>query len=197
MLGGALERTVALWPEVEQGASWVHNAAVILANTDQAPAELVSGRYWNWVTQLERDCNKPTVSDTLREAACHFIRVTHGYGADLFHCYGITSLPRTNNALEQAFGSLRYHERRASGRKVASPSLVLSGCFRMASSIFSRTRTVTPDMLATVPHAKWRAARAELEQRRQSRCLRFRFRKDPRRYLAELEAKCDKLNVPS
>lgn len=35
------------------------------------------------------------------------------YGANLFHCYQIADLPRTNNALKQVFGSLRYHERRA------------------------------------------------------------------------------------
>jgi len=133
----------------------------------------------------------------MREAAAHFVKVTRSYGNDLFHCYRIAGLPRTNNALEQTFGSLRYHERRASGRKVASPSLVLNGCVRMATAEATRTRTVTRDMLAAVPHARWRATRAELERRRQARCQRFRFRKHPKEYLSELEDACGKLIVPS
>lgn len=197
MLERALQRTATLWPDVELGASWVHAASSILANSDALPADLVAGRYQDWIGRLELESSAASLSAALREAASHFIRVTRGYGLDLFHCYRIPGLPRTNNALEQAFGSLRYHERRASGRKVASPSLVLSGCVRMAAAVFTRTRTVTQEMLATVPHASWRGERAALEQRRQSRCLRFRFRKNPTAFLAELETACDKLNVPS
>lgn len=169
----------------------------MLANADGAPADIVTWRYQQWIGQMEKDSHDPGLSDALREAAFHFIRVTRGYGLDLFNCYRIADLPRTNNALEQAFGSLRYHERRASGRKVASPSLVLSGCIRMASAIFTRTRTVTKEMLAAVPHAQWSEARTELERRRQSSCLRDRFRKNPGAYLAALEEAGDKLKCRS
>lgn len=197
MLHRALERTAFLWPDVELGASWVRDAAAMLANADGAPADVVVGRYQQWISQLEQGSHDPGLSDALRKAALHFTKVTRGYGLELFHCYRIPDLPRTNNALEQAFGSLRYHERRASGRKVASPSLVLNGCIRMTSAIFTRARTVTTEMLAAVPHARWRNARAQLERRRRSRCLRYRFRKNPGAYLAGLEAAADKLNLPS
>lgn len=39
--------------------------------------------------------------------------------------------------------------------------------------------------------------RQELERRRQSRCLRYRFRKQPRAYLNRLEEMARKLNLPS
>ena len=197
MLDRALQRTATLWPDVELGASWVNAASSILANIDGLPADLVEGRYHDWIGRLELESSAANLSKAVRDAASHFIRVTRGYGPDLFHCYRIPGLPRTNNALEQAFGSLRYHERRASGRKVASASLVLSGCVRMAAAVFTRTRTVTQDMLAAVSHACWYNERAALERRRQSRCLRFRFRKNPTDYLTKLESACDKLNVPS
>jgi hypothetical protein len=174
----------------------VHGASAILANEKGLDADLVELNYYDWVVQLEEQCSDTSLSQPLRRAASHFIRVTHSYGEDLFHCYRVQDLPRTNNALEQAFGSLRYHERRASGRKVASPSLVLSGCVRMAASAYTRTHTVTKRMLAEVPHASWRRERALIERRRQSRCLRFRFRKNPKIYLAELEKEAHKLNVP-
>jgi hypothetical protein len=197
ILGRALEQTAHLWPEVQLGASWVHGASAILANDKHLSAELVERQYHHWIGELEEQRSDANLSVSLRDAATHFIKVTSGYGSDLFHCYRIAGLPRTNNALEQAFGSLRYHERRASGRKVASPSLVLSGCVRMAASAYTRKHAVTKAMLADVPHASWRRERAALEQRRQSRCLRFRFRRDPSGYLAELEKKAGKQNVPS
>ena len=52
-------------------------------------------------------------------------------------------LPRTNNDLEQAFGSHRYHERRATGRKGASPALVLRGSARLVAGLATRQREVT------------------------------------------------------
>lgn len=175
----------------------MREAAAILANADQCGVDTVVQRYQTWLAQLEQDCRSAGVSDSLREAARHFLKVTGSYGADLFHCYRMADLPRTNNALEQAFGSVRYHERRASGRKVASRTLVLSGSARLPAALYTRTQPVTVTMLAAVPHGRWRAARAELEQRRRARCLRYRFRKNPVVYLANLEEACSKLTLPS
>ena len=60
-----------------------------------------------------------------------FRKVAHSYRPGLFHAADVADLPRTNNALEQLFGSQRYHERRATGRKTASPSAVLRGAVRL------------------------------------------------------------------
>src|SRR3712207_9435478 len=56
----------------------------------------------------------------------------------LFHCYAVPDLPRTNNGLEQLFGSQRYHERRATGRKAASPAAVLRGEVRLIAATATR-----------------------------------------------------------
>lgn len=88
------------------------------------------------------------MSCSLRAAALHFLKVSRSYGPDLFHCYDIADLPRTNNVLEHTFGSLRYHERRANGRKAASPSLVLTGSVRLPAALVTRTREVTVSMLS-------------------------------------------------
>ena len=61
----------------------------------------------------------------LRRQLRHFVKVTQSYRPGLFHCYRSAELPRTNNDLEHLFGSHRYHERRASGRKAAAPGLVV------------------------------------------------------------------------
>ena len=60
----------------------------------------------------------------------HFLKVSKSYWPGLFQCYAFADVPRTNNDLEHAFGSHRYHERRASGRRRASPGLVVMGSWR-------------------------------------------------------------------
>jgi hypothetical protein len=97
-------------------------------------------------------------------------------------------LPRTNNELEQVFGANRYHERRATGRKVASPALVLRGSVRVAASAASRLRTFSAQQIAPENIETWRVLRKSLEARRQQRVLRYRFRRDPESYLADLES---------
>ena len=64
---------------------------------------------------------------TLADAVAHFRKVARSYQPGLFHCYAVPGLPRTNNDLEHLFGAQRYHERRANGRKAASPGAVLRG----------------------------------------------------------------------
>lgn len=57
----------------------------------------------------------------------HFVEVTRNCRPGLFHCHGVPGLPPTNNALEGLFGVHRHHERRATGRRSASPAMVLGG----------------------------------------------------------------------
>lgn len=58
-----------------------------------------------------------------------FLKVTKSYWKGLFCCYRFPegTLPPTNNNLEHLFGSARYHERCASGRRNASPAMVVRG----------------------------------------------------------------------
>ena len=96
-------------------------------------------------------------------------------------------MPRTNNALEQRFGSQRYHERRASGGKAGSPSLVLRGAARLVAAVATRQRAFTADDLAGADRAEWARLRQELDERRHRRTQRRRFRRDPEGYLRQLE----------
>ena len=54
------------------------------------------------------------------------------------------------------FGSHRYHERRASGRKVASPGLVLRGSVRLVAAVATRHGTVSGEELAPRQIEEWR-----------------------------------------
>jgi hypothetical protein len=114
----------------------------------------------------------------------------------LFHCCDVPDLPRTNNGLEQLFGSTRHHERRCTGRKAASPSMVLRGSVRIVAGLGTRTRRLEGRELAPRDLRAWRTLRASLEQRRSARSLRYRFRRDPVAYLAQLESRLLKRTLP-
>ncbi|OYO29229.1 hypothetical protein CD932_19240 [Janthinobacterium sp. PC23-8] len=49
MLGRALDRTAGLWPQVAQGASWLHGASAILSNDEALPADALMARYQDWI----------------------------------------------------------------------------------------------------------------------------------------------------
>lgn len=132
----------------------------------------------------------------LETTVAHFLKVTRSYWPGLFYCYDVPDLPRTNNDLEHLFGTHRYHERRITGRKVASPSLVLRGSVRIVSAVATRLRRFSATDLSATSDTAWRTLRMQLAYRRHQRVLQRRFRHDPQAYLANLEAQLDKLILP-
>ena len=124
VLARGLEATEALWPEIRIAFAWVRQLAAVLANKKGLAAATVRRRYRGVIAALARHRGR---LGTLTEAFDHFRKVTRSYWAGLYRGYGVADLPRTNNDLEQFFGSYRYHERRCSGRKVACPGTVVKG----------------------------------------------------------------------
>jgi hypothetical protein len=115
-----------------------------------------------------------------------FRKVTASYWPGLFHCYDVLDLPRTNNDLEQYFGSARYHERRATGRKGASPGLVVRGAVRAVAAVATRDHRFDEVALRPTDLAAWHALRRQLTTRQAARCAQRRFRRDPDGYLAKI-----------
>jgi hypothetical protein len=134
---------------------------------------------------------------SLSDAVAHFLKVTDSYQAGLFHCYGVPNLPRTNNDLEQYFGRARYLERRTTGRKVATPNLVIRGSVRIIAAVATHTRPFQVRDIAPLDRAKWVALRQALDYRHETRRAQLRFRRDPQVYLAKLEAQLLKPTLPS
>jgi hypothetical protein len=133
---------------------------------------------------------------TYRDALQHFLKVTRSYWPGLFHCYAVVDLPRTNNDLEHQFGSYRYHERRASGRKVASAGAVVRGAVRIIAATATRQKPRDGDDLIPTELAAWRKLRSELQERRRPRTLGRRFRRDPEGYLHGIEDELLKAILP-
>src|SRR5260370_24511400 len=104
------------------------------------------------------------------KATAHFLKVTQSYAPHLFFCYQIPDLPRTNNGLEQSFGSVRRSERRATGRRGAVPGLVVHGAVRVQAALATRVKTFTAhDLAPHILHA-WRTVRAEISSHQANRC---------------------------
>ena len=190
-----LEQTAELWPDVEKGFDLVHQAAHILTNETQSKGQAVRRRYRRHLRTIAQAARQ--ASEALGDALGHFLKVTDSYLPGLFHCYDVPDLPRTDNALEQFFGSTRHHERRCTGRKAASPSLVLRGSVRLLAGVGTRQRAYSGPELAPGNPARWRTLRSGLEQRRESRALRHRFRRNPAIYLGQLEDILLKSALPS
>ena len=126
----------------------------------------------------------------------HFRKVTRSYWPGLFHCYTISDLPRTNNDLEQFFGAHRYHERRATGRKGASPALVLRGSVKVTACAATRLHPFAAQDLILEQVQEWKALRHRLQNPQQQRVRRYRFRRQPQAYLESLEKELLKLILP-
>lgn len=193
LLARGLMDTAALWPDVRVGYHWVHQAAHILSNQEQPEASTVQRRLGGLLGALTRH---QAAAGTLAPALGHFRKVTRSYWPGLFACYTVPDLPRTNNDLEQFFGAYRYHDRRTTGRKVASPGLVLSGSVCVIAATATRLHTYSAAELAPENVKAWQALRQARETRRQQRTLRRRFRRDPVSYLAKLEMHLLQLILP-
>ena len=193
VLGKGLDATAASWPDIRSAYDRVRRAASILANASGLDAAGVRDRYQDLTAEMTHDAE---AIGSLRDAVRHFLKVTRSYWPGLFACYDAADLPRTNNALEQFFGSYRYHERRASGRKVASPGTVVRGSVRLLAAAATRLRPIDGADLAPSDLAAWRSLRGLLEGRQATRTLGRRFRRDPAAYLHSLEESLIKKTLP-
>ena len=178
-----------MWPGVRRAYGWVHALAGVLTNRAGLAGPQVRRRVAGLLGSMARH---GPASGKAAAAVAHFRKVTKSYWPGLFHCYAVDGLPRTNNDLEHLFGANRYHERRCTGRKVASPAMVLRGPVRLVAATATRLHgaegaSFTGEALAPADRRAWRGLRAEPDARRESRKQRCRFRRDPDAFLRKLE----------
>ena len=195
LLGRGLEETADLFPAVRESYKWVKRAARIRKNEEGLSAKKVRRRLAQLLVRM-RQATATTTEPSVRTGLKQFLKVTQSYWPGLFRCYESPEVPRSNNDLEHAFGSHRYHERRASGRRRGSPGLVVTGSARVISGLATRLRPEEGLVLRPGYVEGWQELRADLERRRESRRKQRRFRHDPAAYLAQLERKCLQLTLP-
>ncbi|GHO58008.1 hypothetical protein KSB_64830 [Ktedonobacter robiniae] len=184
MLTKGLAATRSLWSDVQTGYHWVYRAAHILSNDETLKGAQVRQRYEELLTEM---AEVSASSKALTTMLTTFRKVTTSYWPGLFHCYDVPDLPRTNNDLEHYFGSARHYERRATGRKSASPGLIIRGPVRVITLVASCHQQFSCDDLRLTDIARWRTLRNELDYRQTICRDRSRFRKSPEAYVAALE----------
>lgn len=180
-----LEQTALLFTPITVAYNWLHKAADILDNKAELDAVGVKRSYQALLAQMSRWKHK---AGTLESGVTHFLKVTRSYWSGLFHCYEIEGLPRTNNDLEHAFGVLRHHQRRCTGRKVALSSLVIRGSVQLASAMATKFRTFTAEDLAQACVNSVLKLRSDLRKHHINRIEQLRFRRNPQDYLTSLES---------
>ncbi|MDP9409542.1 MAG: hypothetical protein M3P70_03410 [Actinomycetota bacterium] len=194
MLVGALAHTAPLWEPIYLTYSWVHRAAHILKNEENLRVEDLRREYRYLLKEMS---SRREETGDLSGAVSLFLKVTKSYWKGLFRCYRFADLPRTNNDLEQCFGSVRYAERRASGRKGASPAMVVRGSVRVVAAIATPPEGFAAPDIRPANVESWRTLRTSLEKRREGRRAQLRFRRDPEAYLSRLEEQLLKQVLPS
>ena len=194
LLERGLKETAALWPAIRLCYSWVHRAAHILSDKGNRSVEELRRDYRRLLHEMS---GRKEEAGALSGTVSLFLKVTKSYWKGLFRCYRFAGLPRTNNDLEHCFGSTRYGERRASGRKGASPAMVVRGSVRVVAAIATPAEGLTAADIRPTDLKGWRTLRASLEKRRESRRAQLRFRRDPEVYLAKLEEQLLKQFLPA
>ncbi len=194
MVRAGLTVTDSLFPAIHQAYGWVHQAAHLLANADQRDVETLKQDYQRLLSTMAQQ-QEPL--GALAPAVEHFRKVTASYWEGLFVCYQVDGLPRTNNDLEHFFGTARHIERRCTGRKRASPTLVVRGSVRVVAAGASRILSVSAAELCPSDLAAWRVLRQTLDYRCEGRRKQLRFRRDPQTYLTSLEELLCRSGLPS
>jgi hypothetical protein len=126
LLRCGLEETAGVWPAVRAASTWVKCVARLLKTQEKLSAKDVRRR----LVQLwgrRRQAAATAGASSVREGPRPFLKVSKSSWPGVFRCSDSSDLPRTNNDLEHAFGSHRSHERRARGRRRASPGWVVMG----------------------------------------------------------------------
>jgi hypothetical protein len=170
---------------VRAASQWGKRVADLLTNADDCAGPRIQRQFRALLGAMARP--QPRSAPPRASMLAHCRKGTHSDWPGLFHCDEVPALPRTNNELEQCFGAHRYHERRATGRKGASPALVLRGAVKRAACAATRLHPVDAEGLAPAHLHAWRTLREQLDMRQRQRVRRHRFRRHPDAYLAALE----------
>lgn len=192
LIARGLASTAEMWPAIRYAYEGLHTIAHLLNNADGA--DVLEVRHGvRHVLHTMRGA-ETTLGD-LAPAVRHVRKVSRSYWSGLFVHYLHPAIPRTNNDLEHCFGTLRYHQRRASGRKIAGVGVLVRGSVGLVAAV--QEASLSAAELRPHDVAAWQALRSELRERHQTRSALRRFRRNPAAYLATAEALLLPATLPS
>lgn len=175
---------------------WVLEAEELLAGTallpEQRTRERVGAQFDAWCADLLTQNQEAAGPVAEQRAVAHFGAVTARLRPQLFECYAVAGLPRTNNDMEGFIRRVKSRYRRISGRKNWNRYLLRYGrrivYYEPCGQPEEGTAPSGP-VLGPVDRAAWRAARAEQQARQTEQLTQYRFRHNQAECLTALEAR--------
>lgn len=120
---------------------------------------------------------------------------TKGFWKGLFTCYDHAYIPRTNNDHERFFRQTKTRHRRMTGRRSWNDYILRNGEYVVLVDDALK-QTDLSHRLSLVSYENYKQQRQRWNSRLNESVLRRRFRKDPVKYLKELENKHSMLVIP-
>jgi hypothetical protein len=184
-LGAAIRATRSLATTIRSRHALVRDVARVFRNDDGLTADAVRAKYEatldQWDARYRRGGRRAAwIAEVL-------IAADAAPRDKLFTCYAHPALPPDNNAHERAWGSVRRHQRRATGQQRA-PNALVADDGRTASAVLLSLRAplVEEDAWRLVPSVPCRARR-ERDGASARRSVRLSYRRDRACFLAEVE----------
>lgn len=169
--------------------AWVIELARLLdperARRYHRTAREVKRRVNEWLRRLK----KQTAADERdAQVVAHITKTVRNRWWGLFTCFRVPQLPATNNGHELFFNHFKQRQRRVTGRKSVEAFVLRYGPY----AAYLDLRESLVDLLARLPQVDTHAfaqARREIRNHQTQLHQPYRFRRDPPRYLKELETR--------
>jgi hypothetical protein len=178
---------------IAEGYTWVLDISALLdvplpePETEPPDTPLSSTVRAQLDAYLEQLCQRTDLCAPLLAFRKHLLALTKRYAPGLFHCYDIPGLPRTDNDLESLFGRVRRQSLLTSGPHHARQRLHEEGAWLLFDVVSNEQKQV--QRLQCVSLEDWRDERQRLREHKATFTDDRRFRRQPSKYLAELEAR--------
>lgn len=161
------------------------------------------------------DPSEQKTSDSVREEMAHILEwlrnkysrdtdtpmvrnvesYTKGFWKGLFTFYDHSYMPRTNNDHERFFRQTKTRHRRMTGRRSWNDYILRNGEYVVLVDDALK-QTDLSERLSLVSYENYKQQRTQWNNRLNESVLRRRFRKDPMKYLQDLESKHGRLVIP-
>jgi hypothetical protein len=184
-LGAAIRATRSVAATIRTRHTLVREVARVFRNDDALDAKAVRERYEEvldrWDALYRRGGRRASWIAEILLAADAAPR------DKLFTCYEHPALPSDDNAHERAWGSIRRHQRRATGQERAPNALVADDGRTACATLLSLLAPLDLDSAARVIPVVPCRARRERSGAASRRSVRLSYRRDSERFLAEVE----------
>lgn len=172
--------------DIEQAKLWIDTVShtlhgpnlLILATPSAQTPDITQGQcvqmqLSSFISRLSAMTNLSLWLDSFRT---HLIKITNSYSNGLFHCYDISGLPSSNNAMESLFGQTKRFLRRRLGIQQLREALRRHAPWALLETAAASSEELAA-LFQNVSLDDYRTQRALFDHRLQQLLHRFRWRR--------------------